>query len=77
METMPELQEEVEVEAEYTLESPVMCPGCKEKPATIQVVRLLRTKVNFTSTFPRRGYALTCSNCHTVLTAGLSSRVSL
>ena len=76
METQQE-QEEQEVEAEYTLESRVTCPGCKQRPATIQVVRLLRTKVNFTSTFPRRGYALTCSNCQTVLTAGLSSRVSL
>ena len=74
---METLAESVEIEAEYTLESPVTCPGCKEKPTTIQIVRLLRTKVNFTSTFPRRGYALTCSQCHTVLGAGLSSRVSL
>jgi hypothetical protein len=67
-----ELAQEVEIEAEYTLESPVRCPNCKKSQNGIQVVRLLRTKVNFTSSLPRRGYALTCPDCKTLLSAGLS-----
>jgi hypothetical protein len=77
---MPPLEQadpQTEVEAEYTLEASVRCPGCKGSPETMQVVRLLRTKVNFTSTFSRRGYALICPECRTVLSAGIGSRVSL
>ncbi len=64
--------QEVEIEAEYTLESPVRCPDCKRSLTGMQVVRLLRTKVNFTSSLPRRGYALICPGCKTLLSAGLS-----
>jgi len=59
-------------EAEYTLESPVRCPRCGETIEVLRVVRLLRTKVNFTSTLPRRGRAMCCPQCGTLLSAELS-----
>ncbi len=72
-------QEEVglEFEAEYMLESPVRCRDCKEDFDTVHVVRLLRTKTNFTSTLPRRGYMVICPHCRSVLSAGLGSRMTL
>ena len=68
---------ELEIEAEYMLESPVRCPDCKDDFDTVHVVRLLRTKTNFTSTLPRRGYMVVCPNCRSVLSAGLGSRMAL
>jgi ribosomal protein L34E len=65
------LVEEIEAEAEYTLESHVKCASCGEELRSVQVVRLLRTRVNFTSSLPRRGYVVTCPTCHTVVPAGL------
>ena len=56
-----------EIEAEYTLESPVKCPRCQGAMETVQVVRLLRTKVNFTSSLPRRGQIIVCPICNTLL----------
>ncbi len=70
-------QVELEIEAEYMLESPVRCADCKEDFDTVHVVRLLRTKTNFTSTLPRRGYMVVCPNCRSVLSAGLGSRMAL
>lgn len=61
-----------EVEAEYTLESPVTCPCCDQVIRMVEVVRLLRTKVNFTSTLPRRGRVILCANCKKVLSAELA-----
>ncbi len=74
-----ELKEEtdLEIEAEYMLESPVRCANCNEDFDTVHVVRLLRTKTNFTSTLPRRGYMVVCPNCRSVLSAGLGSRMAL
>jgi phage FluMu protein Com len=60
-----------EVEAEYTLEYPVKCPFCEEEIDFLRVVRLLRTKVNFTSTLPRRGRAISCPQCQKLLSAEL------
>lgn len=68
---------ELEIEAEYMLESPVRCSDCKDDFDTVHVVRLLRTKTNFTSTLPRRGYMVVCPNCRSVLSAGLGSRMAL
>ena len=59
-------------EAEYTLEAPVRCPRCGESIEFLRVVRLLRTNVNFTSTLPRRGRAMCCPQCGTLLSAELS-----
>jgi hypothetical protein len=61
-----------EMEAEYTLEDPVACPCCGEVVRTLQVVRLLRTRVNFTSTLPRRGRVIICSQCKKILSAELA-----
>jgi hypothetical protein len=61
-----------EVEAEYQLENPVKCPHCGEDLDTVRVVRLLRSKVNFTSMLPRRGRVISCPVCMKVLSAELS-----
>ncbi|HZM70665.1 MAG TPA: hypothetical protein VFB95_09895 [Candidatus Cryosericum sp.] len=60
-----------EIEAEYALEAPATCPSCKTKVASVQVVRLLRTRVNFTSSLPRRGYAVVCPSCRTFIPAAI------
>ena len=60
-------------EAEYALESPQTCPQCKKEVSTLQVVRLLRSKVNFTSTLPRRGRVLACPKCLTVMSGELGN----
>ncbi len=60
-------------EAEYTLEYPCICPHCLQSLRTVAVVRLLRTKVNFTSTMPRRGRAVICSQCRKILTVELTT----
>ena len=58
-------------EAEYAIESPLRCPHCKETIATVQVLRLVRTRVNFVSLLPRRGYVVVCPACHQLLSAEL------
>lgn len=60
-----------EVEAEYTLETTARCPSCERALDTIQVVRVLRTRVNFVSTLPRRGQLLVCGRCQTILAGSL------
>jgi len=62
-------EESVEIEAEYTLECSANCPSCNSPVSTLQVVRLLRTRVNFTSSLPRRGYAIVCPVCRTIVPA--------
>jgi len=66
-----EIVEEIEAEAEYTLEAPVKCSSCKEVLQSVNVVRLLRTRVNFTSSLPRRGYVVVCPTCREAIPAGL------
>ena len=61
-----------DMEAEYMLEYPARCPGCQEELRTLQVVRLLRMRVNFTSTLPRRGRVLVCPRCRLILSAELA-----
>jgi hypothetical protein len=61
-----------EDEAEYTVEYPVKCPYCGEDVESLRVARLLRTKVNFTSTLPRRGRVLSCPNCRKIVSAELA-----
>ncbi len=58
-------------EAEYAIESPLSCPHCKQTIATLQVLRLVRTRVNFISMLPRRGYVVACPSCHQILSAEL------
>lgn len=60
-----------EIEAEFTLESPGRCSQCSESIDSVLVVRLLRTKVNFVSSLPRRGLVLICPKCKAILTGSL------
>lgn len=65
--TLFEEEQEREPEAEYALESPVRCSCCSSLVETVHVVRLLRTKVNFTSSLPRRGCVGVCPICKTLV----------
>jgi hypothetical protein len=58
-------------EAEYALESPLKCPHCHETIQALQALRLARTRVNFISLLPRRGYVVVCPKCHHILSAEL------
>jgi hypothetical protein len=66
---------ETEIEAEFTLESLANCPACRERVDTVQVVRILRTKVNFVSSLPRRGLVMICPKCQAILTGSLGGLV--
>jgi hypothetical protein len=59
-------------DAEYALEYPAVCPVCGTTISTVKVVRLLRTRVNFTSTLPRHGRLVICPKCRTILSAALT-----
>ena len=69
-----EIGEEVvrDSDAEYTLEYAATCPRCGETIKTLRVIRLLRTRVNFVSTLPRRGRVLACPLCRTVISGELT-----
>ena len=58
-------------EAEYQLEGPAVCSSCKRDIETVGVIRLLRVRVNFSSTLPRRGYLVVCPRCRATLPADL------
>lgn len=75
VEPPPELPSATEdkIDAEYTLETPVRCPACGERIATLKAVRLVRAQVNFTSTLPRRGRVLACPHCLAVVPAELTN----
>jgi hypothetical protein len=62
-------------EAEYALESPLTCPRCDKVVPSLYVVRLLRSKVNFTSTLPRRGHVIICPECRGILSAELGGSI--
>jgi hypothetical protein len=69
----PATDEAYGAEASYALELPVRCSACSELIAEVRVVRMLRTKVNFTSTLPRRGRVLTCPKCLAVISGELGN----
>jgi hypothetical protein len=58
--------------AEYTLELPARCPHCRDPIHTIRVVRMTRSRVQFTSTLPRNGRAFVCPLCERLLSIELS-----
>lgn len=64
-----------DVEAVFTLESTAVFPACRESLDTVGIVRLLRTRVNFVSSLPRRGQLMICPQCRTVLGGGLGGLV--
>lgn len=68
----PETEFVRDSEAEYTLEYVAVCPSCEESIKTLKVIRLLRTRVNFTSTLPRHGRVTICPHCRTILSAALT-----
>jgi len=59
-------------DAEYTLEYAATCPRCGESIRTLRVIRLLRTRVHFVSTLPRRGRVLACPLCRAVISGELT-----
>ena len=63
------------IEAEFELERPAKCPSCQQQLQKLNVVRSLRTRVNFTSNLPRRGFAILCPNCDVILAANIGSRM--
>ena len=69
---MSEYASERSAEVAYALEYPVIYPHCGEELEEVAVVRLLRLRVNFTSTLPRRGRVIACPTCRKVLTAELA-----
>lgn len=66
---------ETEIEAEFTLESAARCPQCGDSIESVLVVRLLRTKVNFVSSLPRRGQVMVCPQCKAILTGSLGGLI--
>ncbi len=71
----PETPTASDVEAVFTLESVAVCPACRGSLDTVGIVRLLRTRVNFVSSLPRRGQLMICPQCKTVLGGGLGGLV--
>lgn len=66
-------RQDAKTEAEYTLETPVRCPTCGERVEVLKAVRLIRGRVNFTSTLPRRGRVVVCPHCLAIVPAELSN----
>ena len=63
------------IEAEYMLETSAVCPHCLEDIQKVQVVRMLRAKVNFVSSLPRRGQILVCPKCRIALAGALGGLI--
>jgi hypothetical protein len=63
-------------EAEYAIEAPLRCPHCRETITTLLVLRLVRTRVNFVSLLPRRGYVVVCPACSQILSAELAGGIT-
>lgn len=61
------------IEAEYTLEHAVRCSSCREKITTLKAVRVMRSRVNFTSTLPRRGRLVVCPKCLAIMPVELGN----
>lgn len=58
-------------EAEYLLETPLKCGCCQNLISSVLIVRLLRVRVNFVSSLPRRGHVIVCPSCQGILSAEL------
>ena len=72
---MEETMGDREIEAEFTLESAAVCPHYRAPIDSVLVVRLLRTKVSFVSSLPRRGQIMLCPNCQVILTGSLGGLI--
>jgi hypothetical protein len=58
-------------EAEYMMEKPLPCPLCHQQIHSVVIVRLLRGRVNFVSSLPRRGHVIACPSCQGILSVEL------
>ena len=58
-------------EAEYMMEFPLPCPHCRGQISSVVIVRLLRGRVNFVSSLPRRGHVVACPLCQGILSVEL------
>ena len=58
-------------EAEYAMEIPLPCPHCQQQIQSVMIVRLLRSRVNFVSSLPRRGHVVACPACQGILSVEL------
>jgi hypothetical protein len=58
--------------ASYVLELPAKCPHCRNPIRTLKVLRLVRSKVPFTSTLPRGGRAIVCPQCEAIISVEAS-----
>jgi hypothetical protein len=74
MDVAPSLRHEADG-ALYSLEFPVVCPHCSQEIQTFKVFRLLRVQVSFTSTLPRKGYVIVCSECERPISSELSGLI--
>ena len=72
---METVDERTMVEAEYQLEAPVKCSACSKMVESLQVLRLLRTRVNFTSSLPRRGFVVVCPFCQGIVSGYLGTNI--
>ena len=72
---MEMVDERTMVEAEYQLEAPVKCSACNQMVESLQVLRLLRTRVNFTSSLPRRGFVVVCPDCQGIVSGYLGTNI--
>ena len=61
--------------ATYELELPAKCPHCRAPIRTLKVVRLIRSKVAFTSRLPRGGRAMVCPECESIISAEASGLI--
>jgi hypothetical protein len=72
---MTAVEQQTLIEAEYQLEAPVKCGACSEMVESLQVLRLLRTRVNFTSSLPRRGFVFVCPRCQVMISGYLGTKI--
>ena len=63
------------IDAEYMLEMPAACPHCDVTIDSVHVVRILRIKVNFVSSLPRRGQVMVCPECRAILGGALGGLI--
>lgn len=61
--------------ATYDLDQPARCPNCRTPIHTLKVVRLVRSKVAFTSTLPRGGRVIVCPACECIVSVELSGLI--
>ncbi|MCM3878622.1 MAG: hypothetical protein ND807_00800, partial [Vicinamibacterales bacterium] len=67
-----EIPENCQAIGTYDMELPARCPFCRSPIRTLKVIRMVRSKVAFTSTLPRSGRAVVCPACECIISAEVS-----